>query len=106
MGCFFGIIGFSIIWPASGYFLLGIIGLLGLRRQGKLLSLIQRQSDWLDQKIPYIKFKNTKPISKNVLNIFENIIIKLPLRLIITLPITFIGFVLAYYSIMSASSCF
>ena len=106
MGCFFGRIGVAIIWPASGYFLLGMFGWLGLRTQEKILRGIKKANDWLDQKIPYIKFKNTKPISKNVLNIFENIIIKLPLRLIITLPITFIGFVLAYYSIMSASSCF
>ena len=50
--------------------------------------------------------RNIINVLKNVLNIFENIIIKLPLRLIITLPITFIGFVLAYYSIWGASSCF
>ena len=106
MGCFFGIIGVAIIWPASGYFLLGMFGWLGLRTQEKIVRGIKKTNDWLDQKIPYIKFKNTKPISKNVLNIFENIIIKLPLRLITTLPIVFIGIVLAYYSIWGASSCF
>ena len=106
MGCFFGIIGFSIIWPASGYFLLGMFGWLGLRTQEKIVRGIKKTNDWLDQKIPYLKLKKTKPVSKNVLNIFENIIIKLPLRLITTLPIVFIGIVLAYYSIWGASSCF
>jgi len=110
MNCFLGIIGMAIIWPASGYFLLGMLGWLGLRTQEKLLSLMKKPNDWLDQKIPYIKYKNIKPVSKNFSNILENIVIKLPLRLIITLPVILliigIGFVLAFYSILGAGSCF
>ena len=106
MGCFFGIIGVAIIWPASGYFLICMLGWLGLKKQEKLTHWMQIPHHWLDKKIPFLKFKNTKPISKNFPNIIENIIIKLPLKLIITLPIAFIGIVLAYYSIWGASSCF
>ena len=76
MGCFFGIIGVAIIWPASGYFLLGMFGWLGLRTQEKILRRIKKTNDWEEQKIPYLKFKKIKPVSKNFLNIFENIIIK------------------------------
>ena len=110
MNCFLGIIGMALIWPASGYFLLGMLGWLGLRTQEKLLSLMKKPNDWLDQKIPYIKYKNIKPVSKNFSNILENIVIKLPLRLIITLPVILliigIGFALTFYSILGAGSCF
>ena len=46
MGCFFGIIGVAIIWPASGYFLLGMFGWLGLRTQEKIVRGIKKTNDW------------------------------------------------------------
>jgi len=110
MSCFFGIIGVAILWPASGYYLLGILGWLGLRTQEKLLSLMIKPNAWLEQKIPYIKYKNIKPISKNFPNIVENTFIKLPLRLIIYLPVSLlilgIGGALAFFSIIGTGSCF
>mgnify|MGYP003638705785 CR=1 FL=1 len=72
MGCFFGIIGVAIIWPASGYFLLCMFGWLGLKRQEKLLNWFKIPNYWLDKKIPFLKFKNSKPISNNFGNIIEN----------------------------------
>ena len=109
MNCFLGIIGVAIIWPLSGYFLLCMFGWLGLKRQEKLVKWFKKPNDWLDQKIPYLKFKKTKPVSKNVLNIFENIIIKFPLRIIVTLPITLaitaVFLAITFYSVIGAGSC-
>ena len=109
MHCFFGIIGVAIIWPASGYFLLGMLGWLGLRTQEKILRWLKKPNDWLDKKIPILKFKNTKPISKNFPNIIENIFIKFPLRLIVTLPITLsitaIFLAITFYAVMGTGSC-
>ena len=110
MSCFFGIIGVVIIWPASGYFLLGMLGWLGLRTQENLLKWFKKPNDWLDKKIPILKFKNTKPISKNYSNIIENIFIKFPLRIIVTLPITLaitaVFLAITFYSVIGAGSCF
>jgi len=109
MHCLFGIIGVAIIWPASGYFLLGMLGWLGLKIQEKILRWLKKPNDWLDKKIPILKFKNTKPFSKNFPNIIENIFIKFPLRLIVTLPIilsiTAIFLAITFYAVMGMFSC-
>ena len=110
MNCFLGIIGVAIIWPLSGYFLFCMFGWLGLKRQEKLLIWFKKPNDWLYKKIPILKFKNTKPISKNYSNIIENIFIKFPLRIIVTLPITLaitaVFLAITFYSVIGAGSCF
>ena len=110
MNCFLGIIGVAIIWPLSGYFLLCMFGWLGLKRQEKLLNWLKIPNYWLDKKIPFLKFKNSKPISNNFGNIIENIFIKFPLRMIVTLPITLaitaVFLAITFYSVMGAGSCF
>ena len=109
MNCFLGIIGVAIIWPLSGYFLLCMFGWLGLKRQEKLVKWFKKPNDWVDKKIPFLKFKNTKPISKNFPNIIENIFIKFPLRIIVTLPITLaitaVFLAITFYSVIGAGSC-
>ena len=110
MGCFFGIIGVAIIWPASGYFLLGTLGWLGSGAQQKINNLIMKPNHWLEKKIPFLKFKNTKPVSKNFSNILENIFIKFTLRLIVALPagllISGIFLAIAFYATIGTFSCF
>ena len=110
MSCFFGIIGVAIIWPASAYFVFGFLGWLGLRTQEKINRWIKKPNDWLDKKVPILKFKNTKPISKNFPNIIENIFIKSPLRFIVTLPIILpigaIFFAIAVYAVVGVNFCF
>jgi hypothetical protein len=110
MGCFFGIIGVAIIWPASGYLLLGTLGWLGSGAQQKINNLIMKPNHWLEKKIPFLKFKNSKPISNNFGNIIENIFIKFPLRIIVTLPITLaitaVFLAISFYSVIGAGSCF
>ena len=109
MGCFFGTIGVIIIWPASAYFLLGFLGWLGTSTQTKLQRLFNKPNDWLDKKIPIIKFKNVKPLLKNIPNLIYNICIMFPLRLIITLSVTLsiggIWVVLAFYSQWGLRTC-
>ena len=108
MGCFFGIIGVAIIWPASGYLLLGTLGWLGSGAQQKINNLIMKPNHWLEKKIPFLKFKNSKPISNNFGNIIENIFIKFPLRIIVTLPITLaitaVFLAISFYSVIYAGS--
>ena len=110
MKCFFGLLGVAIIWPLSGYYFLGLVGWLGTYRQQKIMHLLKKPHDWIDKRIPYLKFKNTKPISNNLFNIIENILIKFPLRLIITLPIiiilSIIGLAIMLYAVVGAGSCF
>ena len=109
MNCFLGIIGVAIIWPVSAYYLLGMLGWLGLKIQKKVRNLILKPNHWLEKKIPILKFKNTKPISKNFPNIIENIFIKLPLRLVAILPVIllvgtiFLG--ITFYAQMGMFSC-
>ena len=110
MGCFFGIIGVAIIWPVAGYFLLGTLGWLGSGAQQKINNLIMKPNHWLEKKIPFLKFKNTKPVSKNFSSILENIFIKFTLRLIVGLPVVllilgiFLG--ITFYATIGTFSCF
>ena len=76
----------------------------------KLLNWFKIPNYWLDKKIPFLKFKNSKPISNNFGNIIENIFIKFPLRIIVTLPITLaitaVFLAITFYSVIGAGSCF
>ena len=109
MICFFSIIVIAIYLPLSGYFFLCMLGWLGLEKQAKFQHWVKIPHDWVDKKIPFLKFKNTKPISKNFPNIIENIFIKFPLNFLIKVPIVLlisaIFIAIYFYAIIGVGSC-
>tara|TARA_A100001015_G_C14460386_1_gene507709 strand:- start:152 stop:484 length:333 start_codon:yes stop_codon:yes gene_type:complete len=105
MVCTLSTIGGLIIWPGSIYLALAFMGWLGYNQQRKIYSLIDSFNNYTDELMPIMKFRNIKPLHKNIKNIFINILV-FPFRFLFGLVLGGALLVLTYYVYLGLAMCY
>lgn len=105
MVCILSTIAGLIIWPGSAYLMLAFMGWLGHNQRMKIYNYIHRFNDYADELIPIIKFRNVKPLHKNIKNLLINIL-KFLFRLMIVLVLAGIFFVILYFTYTGLDKCY